>query len=223
MRKNQVVECILQLRRSAKRLSALRGLKKKNTRGQHPSSRSTNQRQTIVITQECLLRIYSSGRKALISLSEDKDRVATQFPTLVAADLIRKSTTEKRQMGDSHRTEGTIWGINPNGRPDLPPSNLLSYPKRSGTHTASPLDSDANCSSTNMDLDIESTPPSKLWDPIIGLSESEIDQWELEGLCFSETASFADYSLKRTVFSGIVHGLICNDGWKSLSSNMLSS
>lgn len=195
LRKAQVIECILQLRRSAKRLSAVRGLKKKDDRGQRAAGRVTSQRHSIEFSQECLLAIYSVGRLALISLDNEQSSFEKQFPTLTADDLFRKSTVQKRQMGDSHRAEGALWGVNSHGTYTPASLSLLAYPSTSQSQrlhhdpaqiiASQQLSEDASLSRS--DSHIRGSLPSnenvgKLWDSVLGLSSEEVEIWELEGM-----------------------------------------
>lgn len=195
LRKGQVIECILQLRRSAKRLSAMRGLKKKGEKGQKSGSRATPQRHSVEFTQECLLRIYRIGRQALISLDVEGAAVEKQFPILVMDDLSRKPTTQKRQMGDSHRAEGALWGINPSAAyPAASSSPLLSHPSSSKSrhqqlpsapisqsHQLNEADSTQSANYIRATVGAEES-PGKLWNPVLGLSDEEVEMWELEGM-----------------------------------------
>lgn len=193
LRKAQVVECILQLRRSAKRLSAIRGLKKKDDRGQKEGGRATSQRHSIEFTQECLLAIYSIGRHALVALDAGRTSFEKQFPILTSDDLSRKATTHKRQMGDSHRAEGALWGVNPRGTYIPSSPSLLGHPSSSQSHSRSISSQPPKISEvTNSQSDTylrasqsfhgnDESSAGKLWDPMLGLSSEEMEKWELEG------------------------------------------
>lgn len=188
LRRMQVVECILQLRRSAKRLSAMRGLKKKDDRGQKEGGRATSQRHSIEFTQECLLAIYSIGRYALVTLDGGRTSLEKQFPILTSDDLSRKATTHKRQMGDSHRSEGALWGVNPRGTYIPSSPSLLGHPS-SQSHTGSISSQQRHKSQESQpDTYLRVSQPlhgnesaGKLWDPMLGLSNEEMEKWELEG------------------------------------------
>lgn len=107
LREGQMFECILQLRRSSKRLSALNDFKKKESKTQYEHTRANTQKKSIDLSQDTLLLIYNTSRQALIDLAGGA--YETRFPPLSKADLFRKSTVHKRQVGDSHRTDGAIW------------------------------------------------------------------------------------------------------------------
>lgn len=188
IRTSQVVECILQLRRSAKRLSAMRDLKKKNESGQKPGTRATAQRHSIEFGQNCLLAIYGISRQALISLDDVNGSLAKQFPSLTVEDLSRKPTTHTRQMGDSHRAEGSLWGINPRGAYIPPSPSLLAHPSVSRQRLDSTVDRpDILPSQNDSRASIVQGQTrtigevGKLWSPTIGLTSKEVELWELEG------------------------------------------
>lgn len=196
--KGQVIECILQLRRSAKRLSAIRDLRKKNETGQKPGTRATSQRHSIEFSQACLLGIYGVGRHALISLDDGSGSFETQFPNLTVDDLSRKPTTQTRQMGDSHRAEGSLWGINPQDTYTSPSPSLLAHPSSSRQRLNSTVKSSTShpCqggSQTGQGTLHANEDAGKLWSPIIGLTSKEVELWELEGLLLhSRRLDFAD-------------------------------
>jgi hypothetical protein len=48
---------------------------------------------------------YELARQRLITL----DTINFTFPPLTEADLYMKSVQQKRQLGDSHRTDGDLW------------------------------------------------------------------------------------------------------------------
>lgn len=100
LREAEVFECIAQLRHTAKRLSTMAESKKKNTRGQAQGTRLWNARKAVIKEQDTLLKIYSSARKSLLALTDNIEDMAVQFPELGPKDLWRKSTADKRQMGE---------------------------------------------------------------------------------------------------------------------------
>ena len=115
-------------------------------------------------------------------------------PVLTQADLYRKSTVDKRQLGDTRRLDGKLWEHQFTvGGPAQEPSSG-SRPYQSPVLDGSPLwkvDShDPGETSDNRDADRPVVGEGKLWNPVIGLSESECDEWEREGylqfFCHSE-------------------------------------
>lgn len=210
LRRVQVVECIMQLRRSAKRLSSARAQKKKDGRGQYEGSRSTTLRHSLEFNQECLLLIYNLGRQALISLSPDK-HVAEAFPPLCAADLFRKTTTEKRQLGDSRRADGELWKVgaraslssesqDPSPSSSQPhsldpltqtphqPSAVSEHPPTSGTRTARGDSSEGGGEQGEKERERED---GRLWSPVLGLSVKEVEEWDLEGKFVRDRVNWA--------------------------------
>lgn len=193
LRRAQVVDCVLQLRRTAKKLSAAQGQKKKDTRGQNKSGRAHALRSNFEFHQDCLLRIYNTGRRSLISLSAEKLAVEESFPRLTAHDLFRKPTTESRQLGDSRRPDGMLWGLG--ARVDThpeslsllqPPNNSPQQINASARGQSSHFPSSSSAPDKNEmaagRTDASSDEIGKLWNPIIGLSAEEVEEWEREGM-----------------------------------------
>ena len=113
LRDGQSYDCVLQLRRVEKSLSAIQGLRKKETKGQKTSTRAHTKLESMRLTRNTILATYSSCRAALQSLHAkrvDFDLMfTTQYPELTEKDLFRKSTASKRKLGDTHRPDGNIW------------------------------------------------------------------------------------------------------------------
>jgi hypothetical protein len=113
LRDGQAHDCILQLRRLEKSLSAIYGLRKKEKKGQQESTRSRNKILSAKLTRTTVLTTYSFCRSALQSLYAGRDDFDTlfknQYPELTEKDLFRKDTAGKRGLGDTHRPDGNIW------------------------------------------------------------------------------------------------------------------
>jgi hypothetical protein len=176
----QLYECILQLRWVMKNLSVVHQLRQKNSCGQHQAAHSHTQHEAVELTRDHLLDIYNKGRQALLSLRKDRKQIEDQYPALSLKDLYRKSTVVKRQLGDTHHFEGQLWLLG-NQRNSIPAASasLLAPP---GNITAT----------SHWTLQDEITEPDredeeqvvnlgKLWSPVIGLSNAEVEQWERDG------------------------------------------
>jgi hypothetical protein len=115
LRDGQALDSILQLRRLEKVLSAKQGLRKKNDRGQHQNTRARGKIQRTTFVRDAVLIAYSNCRLALESLLQGDEAQLSAFrkryPSLSKADLHRKSTVDKRQLGDSYRSEGALWTL----------------------------------------------------------------------------------------------------------------
>ena len=159
LRDGQAYECILQLRRVMKTISAMRSLKRKDMRGQRHNTRANKQRDSLEVTRDHLLMIYRRARQALLSLTKDGQNTGECFPPLTIKDLYRKSTMDKRQLGDTHRTDGLLWVV------------------ASAGGSASGATEEADYDNDN-EYDVYM---GKLWSPVIGLSDKELEQWESEG------------------------------------------
>lgn len=206
LRRVQIVECIMQLRRSAKKLSYSRAQKKKHLPGQGTGTRATVIRNAIEFNQECLLLIYGVARHALIHLSED-NQVGEAFPPLTAADLYRKSTSHKRQLGDSRRSDGKLWVV----------GARVSMISDSGSHHG---EDDAEGGGGGAG-EASGDSDGKLWSPMIGLSIAEVEEWDREGeRSLHKHSHLTPYHTKRIECNGIVLGRICNGGSRSSRLNI---
>ena len=110
LREGQAYDCILQLRRAVKTLSALHSNRKKNEQHQKQQTRARSRIQTHEFNRDGILAVYSVCRNALAALGCLNDSHAQQrFPALGLNDLHRKSTIKKRAIGDSRRSDGWLW------------------------------------------------------------------------------------------------------------------
>jgi hypothetical protein len=111
LREGQAGDLILQLRRVEKTLSAHNGYRKKNVKGQAQATRSRSKIEQQAFVRDCLLETYESCRGALKSLDhlQHQDGAPERFPALTRADLYRKGTTVKWQLGDTYRPDGLLW------------------------------------------------------------------------------------------------------------------
>jgi len=174
LREGHAYECILQLRQIAKLISIFHYLRQKNNRGQRQNTRSQVKREALELTRDRLLETYNTTRKALSSLCNDNNRISERFPPLTVDDLYRKPTVDKRQLGDTYRPDGRLWSL---GKPS---HSVIAAPSSQST------------------IDLPSESPQarqsgRLWSPIIGLTDAEMEAWELEGqsecLCFGINTS----------------------------------
>lgn len=128
--------------------------------------------------QDCLLKIYNTARLALLSFSDDTETIMQQFPLLSVDDLERKSTADKRQQGDSRRSEGRLWTTG------VPKSHLPSYAAQSTSTpsaTYAPPDTvPADPASSSVPLGGDLASNAGLWSPTIGLSDMEREAWDSE-------------------------------------------
>jgi hypothetical protein len=103
LREGQAVECIMQLRRVTKTISIMRRQKKKHDKGQRESSRSQSKIKNIECIRDRFLSIYGTCRTAMKNLGMlYNGELEERFPDLSVQDLFRKSTVNKRQLGDTY-------------------------------------------------------------------------------------------------------------------------
>jgi hypothetical protein len=103
-------ESILQLRLALKAITILHKKRKANVVGQHMNTRARSRIHSMEAIRDHNLAVYNTNRKALITLGtllpDDK-----HLPPLTQDDLHRKSTVDKRQTGDTNRTDGKVWAV----------------------------------------------------------------------------------------------------------------
>ncbi|KAJ6474802.1 hypothetical protein C8R45DRAFT_935329 [Mycena sanguinolenta] len=103
-REGQAFDVLQALQHIVKSIGALRNRKIKQERQQKQNSRAGDQIAEALKRQNHHIESYNSARLALISLNG-----STKFPPLTEADLFMKSVQQKRQVGDSKRTDGLLW------------------------------------------------------------------------------------------------------------------
>jgi hypothetical protein len=173
LRQGQASECILQLRWIVKTLSVMHGQKIKNELGQKRNMRANYKLHSVELTRNRMLEVYNTSHHALRTLGYNPDDLNDQFPLLTLSDLYRKSTVMKRQRGDTYHSDGRLWMLG--GRQS---NNQLSI-----TTLMPPSSIDDN-SLTRQEAFHNQVPEvdhKKLWNPTIGLSPTELEQWEHEG------------------------------------------
>ena len=160
LRETQLFECILQLRSVGKNLSILQSIRRKEARGQQQNTRSRAHIEAMDLICDQILGIYNASREKLLVLKGGNGGVEKYSP-LSKDDLSRKSTVKKRQLGDSRRPDGKLW--------------------YTGKSKGELLDS-INASAAVAEEEELTVDVSKLWSPLIGLSNAEIERWEREGM-----------------------------------------
>jgi hypothetical protein len=104
-REGQLFDALRALQHIVKALSTLRRRKIKNERQQKQNSRAGDHIQEGIRRRNYHMATYELARQRLIIL----DATNFTFPPLTEADLYMKSVQQKRQLGDSHRTDGALW------------------------------------------------------------------------------------------------------------------
>jgi hypothetical protein len=119
-------ECIMRLRCIGKTISSFQGLRNKEPGSQREGTRNTTRFQHLEFLQTRILTNYEDARKALDSL-KILTPMDSRFPPLTRADLFRKSTQHKRQIGDTYRPDGALYGLHGKANGLLPPiAHVLS-------------------------------------------------------------------------------------------------
>ena len=181
LRQAQLYECVMRLRSVLKSLSRLQMIRRQDSRGQEQNTRSRKLFQTAELIRDYVLYIYDSSRTILLALKHNCPGVQEQFPRITLADLCRKSTVDKRQLGDTYRTDGKIWiagkSLQSLGHA-AHSSNFLRLP---GTPNVAPPGEANSSEPPNGDEEDLEIDLRQLWSPTIGLTSEELLQWEHEG------------------------------------------
>jgi len=191
LREGHACEGILQLRKLMKCLSSMYRRKRKDTKGQKANTRSHLKIDTAEATRDQVLAVYNLTRKALCALGNTNDNFEVRYPRLTLSDLFRKSTMDKRVLGDTYRPDGLIWELlgisgasftqssSSSGLPAPPPVLADGIPHPTSSLSTSPVSP-----ADQMDVQSETRDglSGKLWSPTIGLTEAEVEEWEVEGI-----------------------------------------
>jgi hypothetical protein len=104
-----------------KALSALYLDKRNNVFGQRLNTRANLQAQSIEFQRDRILLTYQTARQALINLGQLSDTNPNdleKLPPLDLKNLFRKSTREKRKLGDTYHADGELWVVGASVAPD---------------------------------------------------------------------------------------------------------
>ena len=128
----QANNTVLSLRHIMKLLSVLQNQKRRNVHGQKESSRAHIKIQSVEFTRDTFLESYNLCREVLTKLGYFVDNASiNRFPPLTYDDLFRKSTSDKRLLGDTYRPDGLLWVIgshHPRHSDALPVRNAVIPP-----------------------------------------------------------------------------------------------
>lgn len=110
LREGEAYDAIESLKTKIKALSAMWDGKNKHSRGLDANTRSKAAIKTVMEQRDALIASYMASREAIVNLSLDRSDDATSaFPPLTLQDTYRKSTSQRRQIGDSRRTAPSPW------------------------------------------------------------------------------------------------------------------
>lgn len=109
-REGAAFDALCALQTAVKTITALRGRKVKNDRGQAANTRSSRCLSDCEARRDLHMASYTAHRQALIKLGFiDKLDPHSIFPELTLPDTFMKSTEGSRCLGDSRRTDGLLW------------------------------------------------------------------------------------------------------------------
>jgi hypothetical protein len=122
LREGAVFDALHMTQTAVKTISTLQGNKAKNSRGQAQNTRSVKTIGDVEACRNLHIDSYNAHRMAMISLGIiNADDPKSPFPPLQLKDTFMKSTTQRRQLGDSRRTDGILWSFPTTN--NIPPSN----------------------------------------------------------------------------------------------------
>jgi hypothetical protein len=103
-REGQAFDHLRALQNIVKTISALRNRKTRDDRKQKENTRAGDNIRNAIALRDEHMASYEAARKALVTLD-----AASNFPPLTESDLYMKSVQQKRRVGDSRHTDGSIW------------------------------------------------------------------------------------------------------------------
>jgi hypothetical protein len=107
LREGQLLECIMTLRSTVKSISWFHRYRRENDRGQRQNALARSNIDSAISLRDRTLKLYNESRGTLQSLNSLGPE--GRFPPLSQQDLFRKSTWDKRQVGDTYRPDGRVW------------------------------------------------------------------------------------------------------------------
>jgi hypothetical protein len=110
LREGEAFDAIRAIQNAVKSISALRGRKQKNARGQGENTRAGGYIRDAESRRNFHIQTYAAARTAMISLgSFDENESPSPFPPLALEDTFIKSREASRCLGDSRRMDGSIF------------------------------------------------------------------------------------------------------------------
>lgn len=103
-REGEAFDLLRALQNCVKGITALRSGKQKNDRQQKANTRSVDQLREATRRRDGFMTGFNHAREAQISLTG-----STRFPLLTEADLYLKPVLDKRRVGDSKLSDGSLW------------------------------------------------------------------------------------------------------------------
>jgi hypothetical protein len=125
LREGQAYESIIRLRSTVKALSWYARVRKGNDRGQRQATRGRARIAAAELLRDSHLLTYNHARSALESLTHLGPE--GRFPPLTKDDCFRKSTVDKRQVGDTYRPDGRLWRVGVGGNIPAGKFTFTSY------------------------------------------------------------------------------------------------
>jgi hypothetical protein len=112
LREGEAFDAIRIVQSMCKGLSALQADKKKQDHGMDMNLRSLDKIRDLESRRDRAMDSYNSAQQALVRLGAVKeDDPESPFPPLSIEDTYRKSTLDKRSLGDSRNMDGVLWRL----------------------------------------------------------------------------------------------------------------
>ncbi|KAJ7746219.1 hypothetical protein B0H14DRAFT_2637020 [Mycena olivaceomarginata] len=126
----QAFDALRATRTVVKAIRALQDRKEKYERQQKQNSRAGDHIKEVQRRRDFRMATYETARVAMISLDSFSHGPESAFPPLSVADTFMKSVMKKRQLGDSHLTDGRLFTIGAGtiGLPSTHPVDPSSVP-----------------------------------------------------------------------------------------------
>ncbi|KAL0571805.1 hypothetical protein V5O48_010152 [Marasmius crinis-equi] len=127
LREGELYDALEEVRQAAKNHSIARDQKITEARGQRANTRSQGQIRTIAVELQCCIDDYNGCRRALLNLGYN-----IPLPEMKMEHTFRKSTSAKRGLGDSRRTDGQLYTLNPLSSPGMEEHTRVEVPSSDG-------------------------------------------------------------------------------------------
>ncbi|KAJ7936326.1 hypothetical protein B0H13DRAFT_1853393 [Mycena leptocephala] len=183
-REGQAFDHLRALQNIVKTISALRNRKTRDDRKQKENTRAGDNIRNAIALRDEHMASYEAARQALVTLD-----AASNFPPLTESDLYMKSVQQKRRVGDSRHTDGSIW----QAQASIPieediaiedqEEQAVSKSSVNGTQMDKRRSGPHNHKPTAPKIPADERPDGWLWHlgKLSKMSDSEMEEWLREG------------------------------------------
>lgn len=121
LREGEAFDALHATRNACKALVAMNDRHVKNDKGTAANTKAVEYLRQAAVRRDSHIATYNRARATMIQLGMfTEDDASAGFPLLTVPDTRMKSRQQKRQAGDSRRTDGSLWRIGAIGTPSRP-------------------------------------------------------------------------------------------------------